>query len=70
MDVTLCLTLCLTAFTLILATREPQCSNFNFQEKLLEKAIRSELKMESIEASIDRVTSTTDTEIKEIKGKK
>jgi len=50
--------------------REPQCSNFDFQEKLLEKVIRSDIKMEDVTTAVQRIKETTEREIQSMKGKK
>ena len=62
----ICLFLSVFGFT---RAREPQCSNFDFQEKLLEKAVRSEIKMETIEASLEKLSKKSEREYQLMRGK-
>jgi len=49
---------------------EPRCSNFDFQEKLLEKVIKSDIKMEDVTTAVQQIKETTAREIQSMKGKK
>ncbi|XP_052764833.1 short-chain collagen C4-like [Mya arenaria] len=46
--------------------REPECSRFHYEEKLLEKAIRSEIRMEAFGDSLKEATSSMDVQIQKI----
>ncbi|XP_052765221.1 short-chain collagen C4-like [Mya arenaria] len=46
--------------------REPECSRFHYEEKLLEKAIRSEIRMEAYGDSLKEATSSMDVQMQKI----
>ncbi|XP_045185274.2 complement C1q and tumor necrosis factor-related protein 9A-like [Mercenaria mercenaria] len=54
------------SFKIVLAT-EPVCSKFSYEEQLLEKMIRTEIKVESIENEIKKTQDTVLNTLKEVK---
>ena len=49
--------------------REPQCSRFHYEEQLLEKVIRSEIRMETLDTAVDKVRTDMEAEIQTLKGR-
>ncbi|XP_052761876.1 uncharacterized protein LOC128204502 [Mya arenaria] len=48
--------------------REPECSRFHYEEKLLEKVIRSEIKMDAFDESLKKTTDYVQENIQTISG--
>ncbi|XP_052761897.1 uncharacterized protein LOC128204523 [Mya arenaria] len=48
--------------------REPECSRFHYEEKLLEKVIRSEIRMESFEELLKKTTGSVEEKMQTIKA--
>ena len=49
--------------------REPQCSRFHYEEQLLEKVIRSEIRMETLDTAVEKVRADMETAIQTLKGR-
>ncbi|XP_052761870.1 uncharacterized protein LOC128204497 [Mya arenaria] len=56
----------LILLTAVCFAREPECSRFHYEEKLLEKVIRSEIKMEAFGDSLKEATSSMDVQSQKI----
>ena len=58
-------------FTLCSAimAREPQCSRFHYEEQLLEKVIRSEIRMETLDTAVEKVRTDMEADIQTLKGR-
>ena len=63
-QLSLMLTLCSA-----LTAREPHCSRFHYEEQLLEKVIRSEIRMETLDTAVEKVRTDMETEIQTLKGR-
>jgi len=50
--------------------REPQCSRFHYEEQLLEKVIRSEIRMETLDTAVEKVRTDLEAELIKLKGNK
>ena len=48
--------------------REPQCSRFHYEEQLLEKVIRSEIRMETLDTAMEKVRTDMEAELIKLKG--
>ncbi|XP_052761878.1 uncharacterized protein LOC128204504 [Mya arenaria] len=55
-------------FAAVCFAREPECSRFHYEEKLLEKVIRSEIKMDAIDESLKKTTDNVEENIQTISG--
>ncbi|XP_052761915.1 short-chain collagen C4-like [Mya arenaria] len=55
-------------FATVCFAREPECSRFHYEEKLLEKVIRSEIKMDAIDESLKKTTGYVEENIQTISG--
>ncbi|XP_052761933.1 short-chain collagen C4-like [Mya arenaria] len=53
-------------FAAVCFAREPECSRFHYEEKLLEKVIRSEIKMDAIDESLKKTTGYVEENIQTI----
>ena len=61
---------CIFLLTLCFAVtaREPHCSRFHYEEQLLEKVIRSEIRMETLDTAVEKVRTDMDTKIETLEG--
>ena len=50
--------------------REPQCARFHYEEQLLEKVIRSEIRMETLDTAVEKVRTDMEAELIKLKGNK
>ena len=48
--------------------REPHCSRYHYEEQLLEKVIRSEIRMETLDTAVENVRSGMEAEIQTLRG--
>jgi len=48
--------------------REQHCSRFHYEEQLLEKVIRSEIRMETLDSAVEKVRKDMEAEIQTLKG--
>ena len=48
--------------------REPHCSRFHYEEQLLEKVIRSEIRMETLDAAVEKVRTDMEAELQTLRG--
>ncbi|XP_052761394.1 uncharacterized protein LOC128204091 [Mya arenaria] len=55
-------------FATVYFAREPECSRFHYEEKLLEKVIRSEIKMDAFDESLKKTTGYMEENIQKITG--
>ena len=46
---------------------EPHCSRFHYEEQLLEKLIRSEIRMETLDAAVEKVRADMEAEIQTLR---
>jgi len=59
----------LMLFFSITTSREPHCSKFHYEEQLLEKVIRWEIKVEHLVAEVDKIKTEAEAEKKAFNGK-
>ena len=59
-------------FLLILCSavtaREPHCSSFHYEEQLLAKVIRSEIRMETLDTAVAKVRADMEAKIQTLRG--
>jgi len=48
--------------------REPHCSRFHYEEQLLEKVIRSEIRMETLDTAVEKARTDMEAEIQTLRG--
>jgi len=65
LGVSICLFILCSAVT---ALQELHCSRFHYEEKLLEKVIRSEIRIETIDAAVEKVRKDMVAEIQTLRG--
>jgi len=59
----------LMLFFSITTSREPHCSKFHYEEQLLEKIIRGEIKEEHLVAEVDKIKTEAEADKQALKGK-
>ena len=64
LGVSICLLIMCSAVT----AREPHCSRFHYEEQLLEKVIRSEIRMETLDMAVEKVRTDMEAEIQTLRG--
>jgi len=52
----------------VVMAREPHCSRFHYEEQLLEKVIRSEIRMETLDTAVEKVRKDMEAEIQTLTG--
>jgi len=52
----------------ITTSREPHCSKFYYEEQLLEKVIRGEIKVEQLVAEVDKIKTEAEADKQALKG--
>jgi len=58
----------LMLFFSITTSREPHCSKFHYEEQLLEKVIRGEIKVEHFVAEVDKIRAEAKADKQAFKG--
>ena len=53
---------------LAVMAREPQCSRFHYEEQLLKKVIKSEIRMETLDTAVEKVRTDMEAEIQTLRG--